>query len=848
MSQIADAIEYIHSEKLVHLNISPHNIYITPNGQFKLSGFGFSYYMIKPNDPPNSALPPVTNTIETVQHFGQKLMKSSFVPFLDFSAPEYVLRKQVGMECDIFSFGCVYFQLIIFRGQKKLMQNNRNIEIYKTNIEAIRNMSLTQLAKPMADAIMNTLSDNPKTRLDMKTILSQMYLFGDDVSVLKELNSSKTNQDPVKKAQFLRSIPPFLPLFPDRVLFQKVLPPLLADLKDTKMCLFALPNVIFISQKMNNKSFSTVVLPTLSRVFMVTQPAKIPLLLLENFELLMQKVSPVEQKDFVIPFLVRCLDSPFADVQIEALKNAEKGFSSKIISSEDFFKTILPKIENTARTTQQSSVRVNAAVCLGKSLPLLDTDRVVGIVIPVLEQLLLADQSSQLVMTAVGVYNKIAQILPQKQILAARVIPTISPIAFNKSLNRDQFTKYLKVMRGMIDMIEAQMLNHFDEAEKLEEEMAAKRAEEEEVQRRAMPPPPTREDSSARHSNEFMPPPPRRDDLAPVQSFESTRQPEPSAPSYPPIDDLLSRFIVDKPSTTSQQNYPSIFDEPSRDVYQPASSVSQHVEEVPIKTQPKQPELDSLMNKFMMDTPTPPPPKSFDPFSQTSTHTASVPQPATSPDLFEKTLQAAQSSMIDNDYDSYSSKPVAPVSDDFEGLSSTREKAASKAKLASKESLNNDTLDLMFDRPSPPVAKTSPSLNTSSVDMPSPSTKQPVVSRPPAPTPAPPVVSASPPIESTPSYDFNSLSISTAQNNTRNSSNYGTNDILTSPSLQDSFDLKNENITDLLASLGPQQSTTTTAQRNSYFDEDENNSSYGAKPAIKQNKSDLDDLLSRFMH
>ena len=40
--QIADGLDYIHSQKLIHRDIKPDNILISMNGQLKLSDFGLS--------------------------------------------------------------------------------------------------------------------------------------------------------------------------------------------------------------------------------------------------------------------------------------------------------------------------------------------------------------------------------------------------------------------------------------------------------------------------------------------------------------------------------------------------------------------------------------------------------------------------------------------------------------------------------------------------------------------------------------------------------------------------------------------------------------------------------------
>jgi len=40
--QLAEGIEFLHQNKMIHLSITPENVYLTPTGKWKLGGFQFS--------------------------------------------------------------------------------------------------------------------------------------------------------------------------------------------------------------------------------------------------------------------------------------------------------------------------------------------------------------------------------------------------------------------------------------------------------------------------------------------------------------------------------------------------------------------------------------------------------------------------------------------------------------------------------------------------------------------------------------------------------------------------------------------------------------------------------------
>lgn len=92
--QIADGLEYIHSQKLIHRDIKPDNILITKEATIKLSDFGLSKQLSSQNT----------------------LTMSGFRGCQYYAAPEILPLFIVGgpsikasSSSDIFSTGCVYF-------------------------------------------------------------------------------------------------------------------------------------------------------------------------------------------------------------------------------------------------------------------------------------------------------------------------------------------------------------------------------------------------------------------------------------------------------------------------------------------------------------------------------------------------------------------------------------------------------------------------------------------------------------------------------------------------------------------------------------------------------------------
>lgn len=95
--QLAAAVGAAHKAGLVHRDLKPGNVMITPDGVIKVLDFGLA------RDVSNSA----TKRVDTSQ--------DSVVGTAGYAAPEQLRRKKVGQQVDLWAFGCVLYECLCGR-------------------------------------------------------------------------------------------------------------------------------------------------------------------------------------------------------------------------------------------------------------------------------------------------------------------------------------------------------------------------------------------------------------------------------------------------------------------------------------------------------------------------------------------------------------------------------------------------------------------------------------------------------------------------------------------------------------------------------------------------------------
>src|SRR5215472_13215003 len=150
--QIIEALDYAHDRGVIHLDLKPANVKITPDGKVKLLDFGLAKALA---DEPTSA-PSQDSPTLTLGHTqaGVILGTTAYMP------PEQVNGKRADRRADIWAFGIVLHEMLT---GKRPFTGETTAEILSTVIKD--QPSLEGLPAPVRSLIARCLEKNPRQRL-----------------------------------------------------------------------------------------------------------------------------------------------------------------------------------------------------------------------------------------------------------------------------------------------------------------------------------------------------------------------------------------------------------------------------------------------------------------------------------------------------------------------------------------------------------------------------------------------------------------------------------------------------------------------------------------------------------
>lgn len=149
--QVARGLEVAHSRKLVHRDIKPQNVLITPEGEIKVTDFGIAY----------------AATTGTLVNTG------SLLGTVQYLSPEQARGKLIGPQSDLYSLGVVLFEMLTgklpFESDSAIGVAIKHLQDEPARIDAMR----PEVPTLVADIVERSLSKDPAERYQSAHALRQ---------------------------------------------------------------------------------------------------------------------------------------------------------------------------------------------------------------------------------------------------------------------------------------------------------------------------------------------------------------------------------------------------------------------------------------------------------------------------------------------------------------------------------------------------------------------------------------------------------------------------------------------------------------------------------------------------
>lgn len=149
--QVAAGLEKAHARKLVHRDIKPQNVLITPEGDVKVADFGIAY----------------AATTGTLVNTG------SLLGTVQYLSPEQARGKLIGPQSDVYSLGVVLFEMLTgklpFESDSPIGVAIKHLQDEPPRVDRMR----AEVPKEVADIVERSLSKDPAERYQSARALRQ---------------------------------------------------------------------------------------------------------------------------------------------------------------------------------------------------------------------------------------------------------------------------------------------------------------------------------------------------------------------------------------------------------------------------------------------------------------------------------------------------------------------------------------------------------------------------------------------------------------------------------------------------------------------------------------------------
>ncbi|KAM3131044.1 hypothetical protein pb186bvf_016856 [Paramecium bursaria] len=474
LRQIIEAISFLHTEtKLIHLNISPENIYITKDGKWKLSGFLHS----------------IQNTQSTLQQLYLDLNNKPYDnlvtlrPNLSFLAPEVAAKNsQASFKSDIFSFGLVLAGLLRYlsQGIKDLgIFEIQSIQQYDSSYDYLisfiqKSQFFVTLTQNVQELILNMLKPEPQ-RLGIMDVYHSEFFMDPLARLIHQLRQIKL-QDPESQLTLLKSVAQNIFKFETIVILKDIIPLIFPYIQDPKLMnpiVFVAIDISKIQDPQIEKMYYNEIWKPLKMITQLTSmPAQSLYALVQNIPRFIEfKIPMNEIMTHLVPLYIKCLESNVSKLQQISLSST---------------KCLIEKLEYQYTKSQVLSIKLfkilPRLLVIKDTLHIFDIVSLFDSVLPTLGKMRegkkIKKEQAELLL---DIYTEVSPKLSFEQVVN-QLIPQMMPFIIELQIGVDLIQKYSNLIRDLIENITKEKVRQCQEIQNANQQVQGQNQQQNNIQ------------------------------------------------------------------------------------------------------------------------------------------------------------------------------------------------------------------------------------------------------------------------------------------------------------------------------------------------------------------------------
>ncbi len=442
--ELCKVINFLHSDAhSIHTNFNPDNIFIDKDNKIKISGMNFAV-----NDPPLQG--------------GEINVSSGATPNLSYCAPEIISHSKAFYSSDIFSIGCIIYNLLKFHkgdSDRNLLSLNSNTVLSYNN--ALSNMdnklNKCNFENEDINLLNKILNKEPQYRPGIKELLDNEWFNDPKLKALNFIENLNANEQS-KNIEFLQKLPRIISMFENKIIINRFLPCLLNALKNESLINSCLPAIFSICENTNFKlNFSNDVWPHLKDLFKLRAlPAASIYFLISKVKYIGDNISNSEFTSSFLHLICKAMDCNVAKIQTVVAENLQ--YITKKIDSLAFKNQIYPRILQIIANTNSRPLKIEFLKKIKELYTKLDQNIINESLLNHLEKIRKADNNNEICMTIADIYEEIAKIVNIEGI-ANKILPNLISMLVGGNITKTNFDTIMKLVQTYLDRIRKTRFN-----------------------------------------------------------------------------------------------------------------------------------------------------------------------------------------------------------------------------------------------------------------------------------------------------------------------------------------------------------------------------------------------------